>query len=168
MVAVLTVFLVIVSILSLVINKPLVIKARRFVSLVLFFNLPVRVFMETSLDLLIIATQNIKIGANTSLGPGAIVSSSVTILLVLAGFGLIAILGFKKSLSARFGQLSDGLVVGGGVASLHNLLFVAVRLIHTVNASLTDEVPALAQTLVYCLTVSGFWLMLVASKVLLS
>ena len=103
MVAVLTVFLVIVSILSLVINKPLVIKARRFVSLVLFFNLPVRVFMETSLDLLIIATQNIKIGANTSLGPGAIVSSSVTILLVLAGFGLIALLGFKKSLSARFG-----------------------------------------------------------------
>ena len=41
MTAVLAVVLVVVSILSLVIHRPLVVSTRRFVSLVLFFNLPV-------------------------------------------------------------------------------------------------------------------------------
>ena len=56
--------------------------------------------MEVSLDLLVIATHNFKLGAQTSLGPAAIVISLITVALVLAGFGLIACLGFKKSLSA--------------------------------------------------------------------
>ena len=41
MAAVLAALLVVVSILSLVIHRPLVVRTRRFVSLVLFFNLPV-------------------------------------------------------------------------------------------------------------------------------
>ena len=134
---------------------------RRGLSQAMFFNVPLRVFMEISLDVSIISIYELKTDPEQLDSPFNLTMAIVWVILSVMLFIIIMFLVFTKRHSGRFSQLSEGVEDSSHAIVLHNLMFIAVRISHCFNAGLIGQIGPVTQAVVYLLSVSGYLILLV-------